>query len=158
MGALPAGRQPPPGVRGIYSKHHLVVSALVGALAAAVAGLTPLESGVLVAYAAAVGVAIDLDHFPIARLTTGDWRALRFCLSHPSAALLDQSRIFEEGEVTPHHRLLSHLIVGGLLVAATALADAFLAAVTAVVLYAHLVTDVAWDIRRRGRRRRKHRD
>jgi hypothetical protein len=136
-----------------------VISAAVGAIAAAAAGLPPTSAGALIAYAAAVGVAIDFDHFPVARLTAGDWRALRFCLSNPSAVVLDQSRIFEEGEVSPHSRLLRHLLVGGVLVAALSFVDAFVAAVTAVVLYAHLVSDVAWDIRKRRRKpREEHRD
>ncbi|ELY57641.1 hypothetical protein C491_10614 [Natronococcus amylolyticus DSM 10524] len=47
---------------------------------------------------------------------------------------------------------MSHLLLAGLAVSGTALASAPLALVTGTVLYAHIVTDVAWDIRRLRRR------
>ncbi|MDG5820385.1 hypothetical protein [Natronococcus sp. A-GB7] len=106
----------------------------------------------VVVYGTVVGVAIDLDHFGIARLETGTWNSLRFCLTDPIAAFTDQDRIFERGDVGALSRLLSHLLLAGLAVSGTALADASLALVTGTVLYAHIVTDVAWDIRRLRRR------
>nr|WP_193787533.1 hypothetical protein [Natronococcus amylolyticus] len=116
---------------------------LVGAIVPAAA---------IVVYGTIVGVAIDLDHFVIARFETGTWDALRFCLTNPVAAFTDQDRIFERGDVGALSRLLSHLLLAGLAVSGTALASAPLALVTGTVLYAHIVTDVAWDIRRLRRR------
>lgn len=100
----------------------------------------------LVAWATAVGVLIDLDHFLIARLETGTWDALRFCLENPSAAFLDQDRIFNRGDVGALSRLLSHLVIAGVLVGTLTLVNISLAVLTATVLYAHLVCDVAWDV------------
>lgn len=136
----------------MYSVHHALVSVLVGA--AAVAVLSPVSvlglavpSTALVAYAVAVGVLIDLDHFLIARLRTGDWAALETCLASPRTAVIDQGGIFAPGDVGVLSRLLSHHLLGGLLVFALALASRPLAVLTAVVLYAHIVSDLVWDIR-----------
>ncbi|WP_341850638.1 hypothetical protein [Natronococcus wangiae] len=91
---------------------------------------------------------IDLDHFVIARFKTGTWDPLRFSLVNPFAAFTDQDRIFDRGDVGALTRLLSHLMLTGILVPALALASVSLAVITAVVLYAHVVADVAWDVRR----------
>ncbi|ELY59914.1 hypothetical protein [Natronolimnohabitans innermongolicus] len=100
----------------------------------------------LVGVATAAGVLIDLDHFLIARVRTGSWDAVRFCLTNPTAAVADQRRIFERGDVGVLSRLLSHLVIIGLVVPAAALWSVPLAALVGGVLYAHLVSDVAWDI------------
>ncbi|WP_342664412.1 hypothetical protein [Natronococcus occultus] len=47
---------------------------------------------------------------------------------------------------------MSHLLLAGLAVAVLVPASVPLAVVTGAVLYVHVVTDVAWDIRRLGRR------
>lgn len=137
----------------MYSKHHAVLSIAIGA--GAIAVLPEIRIGglavppvALLAYATALGVLIDLDHFLIARYRTGSWAALRFCLGNPTAAIADQDRIFDPGDVGTLNRLLSHLLIGGGLVGALSIGSAGLAALTAVVLYTHLVSDVAWDIRR----------
>ena len=145
----------------MYSIHHALLSFVVGTLTvllfgpATVFGIT-IPSGVLVVYATAIGVFIDLDHFLIARVRTGNWRALRFCLRHPQAAFLEQHRIFETGDVGALTRLLSHLLIAGLLVVGLVPISTTLAVVTAVVLYVHLVGDVAWDIRRFRQSRLSH--
>ncbi|AFZ71723.1 hypothetical protein [Natronobacterium gregoryi] len=102
----------------------------------------------LVAYGTVIGVLIDLDHFLIARLKTGRWDAVRFCLQNPRAAITDQHRIFDRGDVGVLSRLLSHLLIVGLVVPVLALESVALAVVTAGVLYVHVLTDVAWDARR----------
>ena len=100
----------------------------------------------VVAYGTAVGVLIDLDHFLIARYKTGDWDAVRFCLTHPVALVTDQGRIFDHGDVGVLSRLLSHLLIAGVVVPGlAALVSPDLAILTGVVLYAHLVCDVIWD-------------
>ncbi len=101
---------------------------------------------VVIAYGTAVGVIIDLDHFLIARVKTGSWEAVRFCLSNPTATIADQSRIFEPGDVGVFSRLLSHIVIGGVAVPVIALASVPLAILTGVVLYVHLLADLVWDI------------
>lgn len=105
----------------------------------------PVPAVAVVAYGTAVGVLIDLDHFLIARLKTGRWDALRFCLSNPRATVADQSEIFAPGDVGVLSRLLSHVVIVGLAVPAIALASVPLAVVTGAVLYAHLLADLIWD-------------
>lgn len=137
----------------MYSTHHAAISLVVGGLT--VYALEPismlgyeLPPVAALSYAIALGVLIDLDHFLLARLRTGTWDAVRFCLSNPAAVIVDQGRIFEPGDVGVLPRLLSHLLVGGGLVVLLALESVGLAILTAVVCYAHLVSDVAWDLRR----------
>lgn len=135
-----------------------MISLVVGAVA--VSFLPPANAfGIavppvlLIAYATALGILIDLDHFVVARYKTGSWDAVRFCLGNPIAVFTDQDRIFEEGDVGVLSRLLSHLLIGGVLVSILALESVPLAVLTAFVLYVHLVCDVAWDIH--GLRRRE---
>lgn len=137
----------------MYSKHHAALSVAVGAGALVVLpqvriGSVAVPSAALLAYAVALGVFVDLDHFLIARYRTGSWAALRFCLRNPTAAFASQDRIFDPGDVGTLHRLLSHLLVAGVLVLLLSVASVSLAALTAVVLYAHLVSDVVWDLHR----------
>lgn len=136
----------------MYSAHHAIVSFVVGL--AAVLALPPvslsgfvLPPAILVAYAVAVGVLIDLDHFIIARLRTGGWDAARACLARPRLAVADQGGIFEPGDVGVLSRLLSHHLIAGVAVAALALVSVPLGVLTAIVLYAHVVSDLAWDVR-----------
>jgi hypothetical protein len=111
-----------------------------------------VPAGVVILYGTAVGVFIDLDHFVIARVNTGSWASLEFCLTNPGAAFVDQDRIFRQGDVGALSRLLSHLLLAGVVVPVLALASVPLALVTGAVLYVHIVTDVAWDIYRLRRR------
>lgn len=131
----------------MHSKSHSVISAAVGAALAVAIGATPIRAAFLVGYAALVGTAIDADHFLIARLRVGDWRNLRFAVANPRAAVLDQGRLFEEDDVGALSRLLSHALIGGLVVAGLALVHPFLALVTAVVLYVHVVCDLLASVR-----------
>ncbi|WP_408960075.1 hypothetical protein [Natrinema sp. 74] len=105
-----------------------------------------IPTAVVVAYGTAVGVFIDLDHFLIARRKTGDWTAVRFCLANPGAAIGDQSRIFEPGDVGVLSRLLSHVVIAGVVVPALTLVSVPLAVLTGAVLYAHLLADLVWDL------------
>ncbi|PCR90550.1 hypothetical protein CP557_08510 [Natrinema ejinorense] len=125
----------------------VVVAAVLTALLPPIAPFGySVPAGIVVAYGTAIGVFIDLDHFLIARFKTGNWSAVRFCLSNPRTAVADQSEIFDPGDVGVLSRLLSHVVVGGLVVAALALVSAPLAIVTGAVLYAHLLADLIWDI------------
>lgn len=131
----------------MYSKNHFAISVAVGIVIAMVAGVTIERAARLVAYAAFLGTAIDLDHFLIARLRAGDWSHLRFVLANPRAAVVGQDRIFETGAVGDRSRLLSHALLGGALVAVVAAASSFLALVSAVVLWVHVLCDLAVDVR-----------
>lgn len=140
-----------PAGETIYSRSHFLISVVVGIMVAAAVGATLPRTAFLIAYAGAVGVLIDLDHFLLARLNTGGWRAARACLADPSLVLLDQDDIFEDGEVGSYRRLLSHALIGGALVGGLALVDSFLAVFTAVVLYAHVVSDLVAEVREESR-------
>jgi len=52
--------------------------------------------------------------------------------------------------VTPLQRLLSHAVVGGVLVGGLVLVDRYLAVFTAVVLYVHVLGDLYADNALRG--------
>jgi len=127
----------------MYSRSHLVVSVAIGGALAVWSGAPPARAALLVGYAAVLGTAIDLDHFAIARLRAGDWRHLRFALANPRAAFVEQDRLFDPGDVGVLTRLTSHALIGGVVVAVLAPVDAFLALVSAVVVYGHVVCDLA---------------
>lgn len=103
--------------------------------------------GVLVLASGALGVLIDLDHFLVARLRSGSWAALGGVVRDPLVAVTDQDAIFENGEVGKIPRLLSHVLLSGVLVGALALVEWRFALLAAVVLYVHLLSDLAADAR-----------
>jgi hypothetical protein len=129
----------------MYSKAHAAVSAAV-AVALVAAGYAFAHPAVVVGYATAIGVLIDLDHFLWARYNTGDWAALRGVLADPVGTLLDQSRIFAETDLEALERLLSHVVVVGVAVPLTWWLDPAFGMVTAVTLYAHVLSDLVWDV------------
>jgi len=131
----------------IYSKHHFLLSVAVGLVAGLYAGLDLLTGLGWVAFAAVVGVGIDFDHFLVAWYNTGDPRAIRYCLENPRAVFLDQASIFHEYELGKLDRLLSHMLIGGPLVAVLWVLAPTLAALAAASLYVHVVADLAQDIR-----------
>lgn len=130
----------------MYSKYHFIISVVIGWLTVGGSGLPVDDVGFLVGYAAVIGVGIDLDHFLIARWNTGEWRAVRFCLRRPTVVVVDQSRIFREGEVRSRQRLLSHGVVTIVLVVGAGAFDEVVMLVTATVLIGHILTDVVWDV------------
>jgi len=129
----------------MYSKQHFLISIVVGA-AIALLTTSPIPDLALVAYAGVLGVAIDFDHFLDARLVTGDWRAARYCLRNPRVVFTDQGSIFEHDELTPLHRLLSHVVIVGVYVPLVWLVSPSLAVVSAVVLYFHVLADLVADV------------
>ncbi|MHB9285500.1 hypothetical protein ACKVMT_00490 [Halobacteriales archaeon Cl-PHB] len=128
----------------MYSRHHLVVSVVV---VVPFLGWYDGPGGwpALLAWAAAVGVFVDLDHFLLARWRTGSWEPLRRTLSSARVAVVDQEEIFETGDVGQMRRMASHLVIAGVLTGLLALVSASLAVATAVVLYAHVLGDAVWD-------------
>lgn len=133
----------------MYSRSHLLVSLVLGAAVAVLVGAPVGRGALLVGYAGVLGVGIDADHFLIARLRTGDWHNLRYAVSNPDAVVLDQDRLFEEGDVGTLTRLLSHaLLAGALVLGLVLLAVPVLAVASAVVLYGHVVCDLVAGVRR----------
>lgn len=133
----------------IYSKHHALISFTIAAgflLAHPDPTATGLPASALVGYAVAVGVCIDFDHFLIERLLHGEWGAVRRAIEKPRRVVLDQSELFVDGTMTPLDRLLSHVVIAGIAVPVTWLLAPTLGLVTALVLYGHVLSDVAWDV------------
>ena len=130
----------------MYSRDHALVSLVVG-----VAGVWTLSLPELVpwwgavAWAVALGVGIDFDHFLVARLVTGDWAGLRRLLGNPLLPLTAPDEIFEADDLWAIQRLLSHVVIGGVLVVGLWFWSASFALFTAVVVYAHVLADLVWD-------------
>lgn len=129
----------------MYSRAHGAISLAVG-VALVVAGVEFVHPLVVVGYATAAGVLIDLDHFLLARYNSGSWRATRYLLSNPRRALADQSTIFEESEISPFDRLLSHVVIIGVVVPVTWWVDPAFGLVNGVVLYCHVLADLIADV------------
>ncbi|MFC7156533.1 hypothetical protein ACFQPA_13875 [Halomarina halobia] len=132
----------------MHSPEHAAVGAVVSAVGVAVLAFTEAFSLAallaLWAYGVALSVFVDLDHFLIARIQTGDWSHLRTSLRDLRGAFLDQEGAFR-GLAMERRRHLSHHLVVGLLVGALALVSVPVAAFTAVVLYAHVLCDLLRD-------------
>ena len=131
------------------SLEHALVGALVGVAAVGVLFAdAPLSTRVgLWAGGVFVSVFVDLDHFLIARRMVGDWSNLRRAVTNPRVGLVDQEEVFTGVDEVRlrQYRLLSHLFVGGLLVALLSRVDPRLAVLVAVLLYAHVVADLLRD-------------
>ncbi|MFC7026628.1 hypothetical protein ACFQJ5_01845 [Halomicroarcula sp. GCM10025324] len=128
----------------MYSRDHAFLSVVVGVLGS-LAFSVPVPWWAAVGYAVVVGVAIDVDHFVVARLTTGEWTAAKRCLRNPRLVFVAQDEIFDAGDLYPLQRLLSHHVIGGALVGGLWLVSEPLALFTALVLYAHVLSDLVWD-------------
>jgi len=128
----------------MYSRDHAILSLVVAAVGVSTLDLS-ISWPVTAVVALVAGVGIDVDHFLIARLTTGEWRALRRCLSNPRLVFFDQDGIFQHGSIRPLQRLLSHVVIIAVVVPALALVDVALAVFVAAVLYVHLFADLVWD-------------
>lgn len=129
----------------IYSKHHLLISVLVGGTIGVFTTNSAIEIVIVVLYSGFVGVFIDLDHFLISRVKTGNWTALLNCIQTPIQSLFYQKGIFREGEVEPSERIVSHLVIIGGGVSILWFISKYWAFVSLVVLYMHLLTDSIAD-------------
>ncbi|PSQ02632.1 hypothetical protein BRC94_01230 [Halobacteriales archaeon QS_5_70_17] len=125
------------------SHEHAAVGAVVGAIGvAALRRFSRPVRTVLWAYGLLLSVFIDLDHFLIARAKAGDWSHLRAAVADPVWAFTDQESVF--GELTlAFERLLSHTLLGGLLTLGLYLLSPAVAAYTGLVLYFHVLADIA---------------
>lgn len=131
------------------SPEHAILGAVVAAISVfALPNVAfPLEASGLFAYGVLLSVFVDLDHFVLARVHAGNWSHLRRCLTDPVFAFTEQERVFDgvDTRMLETHRLLSHALLGGVLVAATALVAPVYGLFTAVVLYVHVVADLLRD-------------
>ena len=100
---------------------------------------------VLALYGVGLGVLIDCDHFVLARLRVGDWRHLHECFSDPERVFTDQENLFEGAGEMASLRVLSHVVIGGVLTAVSALVSRPVALLTATVLYVHVLADLLRD-------------
>lgn len=92
--------------------------------------------------AVATGVFVDLDHFVIARSRDGDWRAFRRLLANPTAPFGADQRLFADSDLDGLDRLVSHVLITGVVVPVLFVLSPALALVAAVSLYAHVLADV----------------
>ncbi|WP_137286786.1 hypothetical protein [Halorussus salinisoli] len=130
------------------SPEHATLGAIASGILVTVLPVSvPLEAGVLFGYGVLLSVFVDLDHFVLARYHAGDWSHLRRCVTDPVFAFTEQEQVFEgvDTRTLETHRLLTHLLGGGLLVAALALFSSVYALFTAGVLYVHVVADLVRD-------------
>lgn len=132
----------------MYSRGHAVLSGVIGIPLAF--GTTGGAAAVLLwGYVMVVGVGIDVDHFVIGRLNRGDWTNVRRCIENPTRIFLEQSELFDSGDIWRDQRLLSHLLIGGVLTTGMIVLSAYWALATAVTVYTHLLADLYSDIQTR---------
>lgn len=131
----------------MYSRGHALISLVVGV---AIGLLThpPVHPALVVAVVLAVGVGIDFDHFLVAALLTGSTKNLQRILRDPTLAVFGQDRIFDEGDLTEEQRLLSHVVIAGVVVAGLWFVAPYWAFVVGLALYAHVLADLYDDVRR----------
>ena len=131
----------------MYSLAHALIS-LVVAGAAVLVGDPTHDPVLVVVYGVALGVLIDLDHFLLAWAFSGSLAPLQRVLVKPWIVVTAPGTIFGTSDLGPYPRLISHVVIAGLLVPAVWLAvDPFLGVLTAAVLYAHVLADLVADRR-----------
>jgi hypothetical protein len=128
----------------VKSSRHFLVSVAVGAGVVPFVDLHPVA---VLAVAVGAGVGIDVDHFLLARLNTGSWRALEAVLRDPALVVAGQDDIFEQTEVWRIQRLFSHVVIGTALVPPLYLVARPMGVVVGVALHAHLLADLFEDVR-----------
>jgi hypothetical protein len=131
------------------SPEHAAIGAVVGAVSVAIVFPTvafPTKASLWVV-GVLFSVFVDLDHFVIARAMQGDWTNLQRAVSNPRVGLIDQEQVFADTDEIRlrQYRLLSHLLVGGVVVGVCSVVDPRLAVFVAVLLYAHVVADLVRD-------------
>ena len=127
----------------MYSRAHAALGAVVSVLWI---GLfqPPTPAVAVLAYGVTVSVLIDLDHFLVARLQTGDWTHLRRVLANPTQIVWEQSWLFDDVELE-RSRLTSHVVLGTVFVAGLWPIFPESAFFTAVLLAVHIGADVLRD-------------
>jgi hypothetical protein len=126
-------------------EHFLLTVPVVGCVLARAEERSTRRLVVLAAYGLGLGVLIDLDHFVLARLRVGDWRHLTDCLRNPKRVFTDQEHLFDGVGEMAGLRILSHVLVGGALVALARRVGRPVEVLTATVLYVHVLADLLRD-------------
>lgn len=130
----------------MYSRDHALLSLVVGLVGVWTLSLPALIPWwAAVGWAVALGVGIDFDHFLVARIVSGDWGGLRRVVGNPLLPLTDPGEIFADDDLWAIQRLLSHVVVAGVVVGALWLWNRPFALFSAAVLYVHLLSDLVWD-------------
>jgi len=131
----------------MYSRAHAAISLLVAAVVVLV-GEPTVHPPLAVAYGVALGVLIDLDHFALAWALAGSLDPLVRVVRAPWIVVTDPRSIFETDDLGPYHRLISHVVIAGVLVPSVwVLFDSFVGTLSAAVLYTHLLADLIADLR-----------
>ncbi len=95
----------------------------------------------LFVYAVAVGVLIDLDHFLIARTREGSWKHFVAAVKDFRTIVTENEKIIE-GAVSEGERLLSHLVLMGIVSIAIYQFDQRLGLLTLGMLGVHIAVDI----------------
>jgi len=132
----------------MYSRSHAIISVIIGVPLAVTEPEVHQQLYILI-YVVVLGVGIDLDHFVIGRINRGDWSNLTRCIRSPSQVFVDQASIFERGDIWRDQRLFSHLLISGVLIGLVWFIGEYLAFVTAVTVYTHVIADLYSDMRTR---------
>ena len=136
----------------MYSRAHAAISLVVAAgvilVETLVVGEPTIDPVLAIAYGVALGVLIDLDHFALAWIFSDSLDPFVRVLRAPWIVVTAPATIFETDDLGPHQRLISHVVIAGLLVPATWLVvDPLVGVLSAAVLYAHVLADLIADLR-----------
>lgn len=126
-------------------EHFLLSVPVVGWVLARTDERSPRRLAALVAYGLGLGVLIDLDHFVLARLRVGDWHHLTDSLRDPKRVFVDQENLFEGTGEMASLRLLSHVLIGGALIAIARRVSGPVGKLTERVLFVHVLADLLRD-------------
>jgi len=131
----------------MYSRAHATISLLV-AIGVVLTGEPTVHPALAIAYGVALGVLIDLDHFVLAWALAGSLDPLVRVVRAPWIVLTDPASIFETDDLGPYQRLISHVVIAGVLVPSVWLGlDPFVGVLSAAILYAHVLADLIADMR-----------
>lgn len=132
----------------MHSHEHAVIGAAVGALSVTrlAGGRSLATKFALWTYGLFLSVFIDLDHFLIARARTGDWSHFTKAARNPEWAFREQEQVFPDLEIRVE-RLVSHVLIGSVLVRLLRPFSRTLAGFSAIVLAAHVLADVLRELR-----------
>ena len=133
----------------MYSRGHALISGAIGIPLAVGAQSPNVSAGLLCGYVLLLGFRIDFDHFVMERINRGDWTNVCRCLRNPAQIFVDQSTLFDHGDIWRDQRLLSHLLIGGVLTAGLCVINTYWAFATVVIVYTHVLADLYSDIRTR---------
>lgn len=120
---------------------HLLVSVLAApfAILATLGSTPPVQFITAYSIAVAAGVLIDLDHFPIMRMETGNWNDLKKVVTNPKGVVTN----FRNLTLFPlEKKYAGHLISMTAVVVATNLVTPTYTALVGLMLAIHLLLDL----------------